>query len=162
MPSSTSFLDYVSVPPQVSLTPYSALHYKYLNISDEGFLSAARAVSPEAMLEYQSAIGNAYTAMLYGKPVAVFGSAALWPGVEEAWSLLGDDSRTYAKTLTKIAVQFIDFRVISADLHRVQMTVRCDDMRAVRWAKDALGFKIEGMMERYGTDGSDFYMMSRV
>ena len=162
MQNLTSIPEYAQVPPQVSLTPYSSLHYKYLEVSDDGFLSASKIVSPQDMLEYQATIGNAYTAMLYGKPVAAFGAVRLWPGVEEVWSLLGDSSRSYAKTLTRIAVQFVDFRVISGDLHRVQMTVRCSDMRAVRWAKDALGFKIEGLMERYGTDGSDFYMMARV
>jgi hypothetical protein len=30
----------------------------------------------------------------------------------------------------------------------------------VRWGL-ALGFEIEGLMKKYGADGSDFFMMSR-
>lgn len=68
--------------------------------------------------------------------------------------------RDVAVSLTKAAIAYRDFRVISGNLHRLQITVRCEDMRAVRWAR-AIGFTIDGMMMRYGPDGSDYYLMSR-
>jgi hypothetical protein len=43
----------------------------------------------------------------------------------------------------------------------LQLNVRCSDQRAFRWAK-AIGFEPEAKMRRYGPDGSDFYLMSRV
>lgn len=156
-----SLLEYLNPPPEVTITDYSPLHYKYINSDDKHYREISKVVSVEQMLEYQASIGMAFTAMLYGQPVAAFGSIQLWPGVEEVWSLMSERSRTHAKTLTRIAKRFVDFRMKSGGLHRVQMGVRCDDTRAVQWAS-ALGFDIDGVMRKYGTDGSDFYIMSKV
>jgi len=62
--------------------------------------------------------------------------------------------------MTRAAQIYADYIVISRNLHRLQITVRCADLRAVRWGL-ALGFEIEGLMKKYGADGSDFFMMSR-
>ena len=155
------FPEFANPPAHVNLTPYSPFHFKYLNLDDGYLREVSKVISPEEMAAHQSNIGMAYTAMLYGKPVAVFGAIQLWPGVEELWSMMSEESRDHARTLTRIARKFTDFRMISGGLHRLQMNVRCNDTRAVRWAH-ALGFDTVGVMQKYGTDGSDFYMMSKV
>jgi hypothetical protein len=161
MQISTSLLDYVDLPPEVQLVKYSALHYAHLDLDDDYMVEVAKVASPDIILENQTSSGIAYTAMLYGKPAAVFGSLALFYGVEEMWLMLGANGRKHAKTLTRVAHGFVDFRMKAGGLHRLQMTVRCRDLKAVRWAK-SLGFEIEGLMRKYGTDGSDFFMMSKV
>jgi len=47
------------------------------------------------------------------------------------------------------------------DLHRVQASINELDPEAIRFAK-WLGFKDEGMMPKYGPDGSNYYRMSMV
>jgi RimJ/RimL family protein N-acetyltransferase len=48
-----------------------------------------------------------------------------------------------------------------AQVQRVQASVHAEDGQAVRFAR-WLGFENEGLMKKYGPDGSDYYRMARV
>ena len=112
------------------------------------------------MLEYQSQLGPSVTAFVNSRPVAVFGAVFLWQGVAEAWSLFTQESRRYPIAMTKGAIAFFDICEILFNLHRLQITVKCSDRRAVSWAK-YLGFVNEGVMKAYSADKDDTYMMRR-
>lgn len=131
-----------------------------LKIEDKNTRSVSRFIPFHEMIKSQAQSGNAFTAILHGSPVACFGSVHIWNGVEEMWLLIEERGRKFSKSLTRAAMAYRDFRVISGNLHRIQITVRCEDMRAVRWGT-AIGFTIDGMMKAYGPDGSDHYLMSR-
>lgn len=131
-----------------------------LNITNEYSQTISKVLPINQMIAAQAKHGNAFTAILHGTPVACFGSVRIWNGVEEMWLLMEERGRNIAVSLTKAAIAYRDFRVISGNLHRLQITVRCEDMRAVRWAS-FIGFNIDGMMMRYGPDGSNYYLMSR-
>jgi RimJ/RimL family protein N-acetyltransferase len=91
----------------------------------------------------------------------MFGLMFHWQGVGEAWSLFAEESRRYPIAMTKGAFAFFDICKILFNLHRIQITVKCDDTRAVRWAK-ALGFIEEGVMVQYSADKEDTYIMRRL
>jgi RimJ/RimL family protein N-acetyltransferase len=55
----------------------------------------------------------------------------------------------------------MDIAMISMGLHRIQLTVRTTDKRAEKWAY-AIGFKRDGVLRKYGVDGVDYLMMSRI
>jgi len=112
-------------------------------------------------LEYQSQLGPSVTAFVNRRPVAVFGCVFLWKGVGEAWSLFTKESRRYPIAMTKGAIAFFDSCQILFDLHRIQITVKCHDKRAVSWAK-YLNFTEEGIMQAYSADKEDTYMMRRI
>jgi hypothetical protein len=112
------------------------------------------------MLEYQSQLGPSITAFVNNIPVAVFGIVFLWKGVGEAWSLFTQESRRYPIAMTKGAFAFFDSCQILFNLHRLQITVKCTDKRAVSWAKH-LGFVKEGTMIAYSADKDNTYMMRR-
>jgi hypothetical protein len=131
-----------------------------MQIDDDNVRQTARHIKLAELLELQAASGHAITALLNGRPAACFGSTRIWNGVEEMWSLMEERARKYAKTLTRIAIAYRDYRVISGNLHRLQINVRCNDRRAFRWAL-AIGFELEGTMRKYGPDGSDFFIMAR-
>ena len=63
-------------------------------------------------------------------------------------------------TLTKYSKRFIDIVPISLALHRLQITVRIRDKRAVSWAR-FLGFTEEGILRGYGPDKANYYMMRK-
>lgn len=111
-------------------------------------------------LEYQSQLGPSITAFVNRRPVAVFGCVFLWKGVAEAWSLFTEESRRYPIAMTKGAISFFDSCQILFNLHRIQITVKCDDSRAVSWAK-YLRFTEEGKMKAYSADKEDTYIMRR-
>lgn len=112
------------------------------------------------ILEFQSLHGPCVTAFVNRVPVAVFGLMFHWQGVGEAWSVLTEESRRYPIAMTKGAISFFDSCQILFNLHRIQITVKCIDKRAVRWAK-ALNFTEEGVMKEYSADKEDTYMMRR-
>lgn len=136
-------------------------HFDYMEKDDEGLISAARAVDIKTFLALQAKYGTAVTVILHNKPVAIFGAVILWPGAAEAWSVLSPEARKHPIHMTRVAKQFMYIIKQSLGLHRIQITVRCNDLRAVRWAL-ALGFSIEGVMLKYLTDGADAYMMGRI
>lgn len=144
----------------VCYIPMVPAHLRYMNIKPEQ-MPSAKAVSVESMLEMQSKLGLAVTVLVNTHPVAIFGCIMLWPGVAEMWSIISDDARRYPKQLTVVAKAFSDIAVQSLSLHRLQITVRYDDPRALRWAK-YLGFEPEGLMMKYSPDGMDTYILSRI
>jgi hypothetical protein len=144
----------------VCYIPMVPSHLHHMSIKD-GELPFAKAVSIDTMLEMQSRLGLAVTALVHGKPVAMFGCVMIWTGVGEMWSIISDDARRYPKQLTIVAKEFSDIVVQSLSLHRLQLTVRSDEPRALRWA-EFLGFKTEGLLSKYSPDGVDTYILARV
>lgn len=123
-------------------------------------LSAQKMVGVQKMLEAQSEFGFAFTCFLHGKPVAVFGCSLLWDGVGEMWSIIGDTARTHPIAMTKIGIAFADMCEIAMGLHRLQITVKTSDKRAISWAR-AIGFISECTMKGYSTDKLDYDLMVR-
>jgi len=109
---------------------------------------------------FQSQCGPCITAFVHNRPVAMFGLVFFWKGVGEAWSLFTEESRRYPIAMTKGANAFFDSCQILFNLHRIQITVKCDDQRAVLWAKH-LHFIKEGTMLNYSADQDDTFMMRR-
>jgi len=105
--------------------------------------------------------GIGITVMQRGTPIGIFGAAKIWDGLHEAWFMVGEATRRYGIAMTKVAKKFILLKFQEDSLNRLQITVRCDDVRAYKWAK-CLGFSEDGVMRRFGPDGSDFFMMSIV
>jgi|Laugrefa1bdmlbdn_1035148.scaffolds.fasta_scaffold19298_3 RimJ/RimL family protein N-acetyltransferase len=140
--------------------PFQLGHAAVMNIQAQNFQHLSRAVPIMDMLAFQAAKGHAITAILHGRPVGCCGAVTLWPGVEELWMITEERGRKFALTMTKAALVYRDFRVKAGNLHRLQIVVRCDDERAVKWGK-AIGFHIEGRMEKYGPDKADFFIMAR-
>lgn len=104
--------------------------------------------------------GNtAVSVIQYGKTLGIFGSSKVWSGLEEAWFLVDEVTRRYGIAMTKVAKKFIQLKFQEDMLNRLQITVRCNDNRAYKWAK-CLGFQTDGVMRQFGPDGSDYYMMA--
>lgn len=123
-------------------------------------LSTAKCIGIKEMLKVQSEYGFAVTCWLYGEPVAVFGCTKLWDGVAEMWSVIGNRARTHPIAMTKIGIAFADMCEIAMHLHRLQITVKTSDNRAISWAK-AIGFISECTMKQYSMDKFDYDLMVR-
>jgi len=106
----------------------------------------------------QSKSGPCIVAVLHNEPVAIFGAVILWKGVAEGWSVISDKARRYRIAMCKSAFAFFDIIHILYDLHRLQITVKTEDERAVAWAT-YLGFEPEGLMKAYSSDKEDTYIM---
>jgi hypothetical protein len=143
----------------ILLMPYSPLHAMEIQVSNPEVLGSGKSAAEH--MNCQAALGPAITAVVNNSPLAVFGFIHYWSGMAEFWSMFDDRMRRYPKSMTHIARQFLYIAERSEVLHRLQITVKSDDIRAYRWAK-ALGFEEEGLMRKFLPDGSDSYMMARI
>ena len=157
----THLADFLPEHPAITWVPFHSAHVAVMKLSPQELETKSKGVPLATMLEVQARMGHAITALLHGRPVACFGAVDVWDGVAEMWLLIEDRGRSYGKTLTRAAIGYRDFIVISKNLHRLQITVNCDDSRAVKWGQ-AIGFEIESTMKAYGPTGSDYYLMRRI
>lgn len=111
-------------------------------------------------INHQSKCGPTITAFLRDQPIAIFGCGLLWRGVGEAWSVFDPKARRYPIAMCKGAFEFFDIVEILFSLHRIQITVRCNDERAVAWAH-YLGFESEGILTQYSVDKENTFIMRR-
>ena len=140
--------------------PFLPSHLEQLTDAQYYFNSKMGKEHTITQITYQSECGPAITAFAYGKPAAVFGCVLMWNGVGEMWSIFSEASRRYPFAMTNVAITFLDICEILFHLHRLQITVKTSDIRAMKWAK-YLGFVPEGNMIKYSADKEDFTIMGR-
>lgn len=155
-----SIFDALPRHPAITWLPFHIAHFTTMNVQAQNAQVLSRVIPMQQMLEAQAMAGTAITAILHGRPAAVFGSVSLWKGVEELWMLCEERARQFPVAMTKAGRIFMLHRVIAGNLHRIQATVRCDDLRAIRWA-EGLGLDFEGVMLKYGPDQMDYQIMAR-
>ena len=96
-------------------------------------------------------------------PIGCFGILRLRPGVGEGWLCLsnalpiGQASRDWARAVTLIERQLT---VEMGRFHRVQVALPARFAAGQRLVR-RLGFELEGVLRRYGADGSDFISYAR-
>ena len=104
---------------------------------------------------------HGYTLLEDSEIVAMGGVHMLWNKVGEAWVMLGKDAKSKPRTVAKYADLMFDVIIHKNKLNRVQASIAVNDAKAIRFGK-WLGFEMEGLMRRYGPDGSDYYRVARV
>ena len=137
--------------------PEHLINFKGIDFNEVSLLSRK---DRERHIIFQSQCGPAITAYIGSTPVAIFGIGFIWKGVGEAWAMFSEQSKRYPIAMTKGASTFFDIVEILFALHRIQITVRSDDERAVAWAKH-LRFVSEGLMHEFSADKKDCFMMRR-
>jgi RimJ/RimL family protein N-acetyltransferase len=140
--------------------PFNISHYDLMDIRQPELLAVARGYELREMIRTQSEMGTATTVFQHSKPVAIMGVVHFWNGVGELWSLFDESARKMPMTMLKTGHSYCDISFRYLCLHRLQITVRTDDNRAIRYAKH-LGFDVETVMRRYGPDKVDYLLMTR-
>lgn len=158
--SINELIDELPKVPGITYMPFHPAHLEMIDPAEFGRMSAAQLREWKELIIAQAQNGTAITAYLHGKPMACFGFLPMWTGVAEMWLLIEERGRKYGKSLTRAALVVRDYAVLSNNLHRLQITVRSADIRAMRWAQ-AIGFEQEAVLRRYGPDQSDFYIFAR-
>lgn len=140
--------------------PFNPLHLKtFKGLDDYGIAQVPPEVREQRII-HQSEAGPSITAYIDDRPVAIFGCVIVWSGMGEAWSLFHPEARRYPIAMTKGANAFFDICEILFSLHRIQITVRSNDKRAVSWAR-FLHFESEGLLKQYSADKQDYFIMRR-
>lgn len=145
----------------IFFVPFSRSHLDEMQVDQPELRVDAMQADIKDILQSQAEMGLATTVIWNARPVAVFGSVRMWPGVHEAWAIIDKEAHQRPKQMVKIGRQFMDIVEQYYHLHRHQIYVRVDNDKAVRYA-EALKFHTEGLMARYTADQCDSYLMARV
>jgi hypothetical protein len=139
---------------------FNSLHLEtFTGLDDYGIAQVPPQIRKQRII-HQSKCGPTITAYVNDRPVAIFGCVIVWDGLGEAWALFSEEARRYPIAMTKGAHAFFDICEILFTLHRIQITVRSEDERAMAWAR-CLHFEKEGLLKQYSVDKKDYYMMRR-
>ena len=105
--------------------------------------------------------GNAYTLFVNDKPIVAGGIFILWKGVAEGWVLANRNIYDVKFLAAKEIKKRTDLLCKKKKIKRLQTSVKAEFTTGVRFA-NWLGLKTEGLMKKYGPDGSDYLRMAKI
>ena len=138
------------------LEPFRPEHLQALKLQ-AAQVSAQPMMTADHGREITAAPGQAWTALVDGKPIACAGMIEFWRGRAYAWAYLSEDFKRYAKSVHRATIAML----AGAPWRRVEMTVDVNHGAAKRWAAH-LGFEREGVCRAWTTDGRDVELWAKV
>lgn len=140
--------------------PFVIDHFDQMDVNQPELFAVAKGQELRSMIAGQAELGTAMTTFIHGRPMAITGIVQFWNGVGELWSIFDDELRLKPATMLRTGKSYCDIAMRYLLLHRLQITVRTDDNRAINYAKH-LGFDTESILRKYGPDGIDYLLMTR-
>jgi hypothetical protein len=103
----------------------------------------------------------AFTGMVRSKPIFAAGMKMVWGRVAEGWVIATQDVWNYPLSVAKAIRK--DFARVAREhnIERVQTAIRKDFVQGQRFA-EWLGLENEGLMKKFGFDGTDQYRYARI
>ena len=103
----------------------------------------------------------AFTGLVNNKPIFAAGMKMIWGQVAEGWVIATQDVWDYPLSVAKAIRK--DFARVAKEnnIVRVQTAIRKDFQQGQRFA-EWLGLENEGLMKKFGFDGSDQYRYARI
>lgn len=95
------------------------------------------------------------------EPIGAAGIIIFRKGVGEAWLRGSTRMAQWPMAAARYTRRMLGQAMAANGLHRVQITVRMTDARAIRFAL-WLGFELEGVMRGAGEDSEDHYLMMSI
>ena len=139
----------------MEIVPFQADHLDALQLQPAQAMFYAK-FSPQYAYALEE-VGNSWTALLDGRPIACAGIVEQWEGRGLAWALLAHDCGRHFIAITR-AVQ----RALTASpFRRVEAQVDAEFGPGMRWAQ-MLGFEVESKMRRFTPEGRDAFMYVRI
>jgi RimJ/RimL family protein N-acetyltransferase len=105
--------------------------------------------------------GLAYTCLINDEPIASAGMKIIWNGVAEGWVLASNKVWNHPLVIARAIKKNFARLAKEHQIVRVQTAVRADFTMGLKFAK-WLGLEEEGLMKKYGFDGSDHYRFARL
>ena len=103
----------------------------------------------------------AFTGMVNNKPIFAAGMKMIWGQVAEGWVIASSDMWKHPLGVAKAIKK--DFARVAKEhnIKRVQTAIRKDFTQGKRFA-EWLGLENEGLMRKFGFDGTDQYRYARI
>ncbi len=110
-------------------------------------------------LEEVLTLGESRLIKYDGDYIAVMGYYQLWPGTCELWLLINDPIM-YKGVLAWVLKDALNDMIGSNVFHRMQATIKVGDVGEP--FIERMGFKVEGLLEKYDALKQDYNMWARV
>ena len=145
----------------LNIVPYISKHGKIIlaNQMNHVLMDQDATFDGDAMELEQK--GLAYTCMINNEPIASAGMKMIWDGVAEGWVLASYKVWQHPVLVAKAIKKNFARLARVHGIKRVQTAVRADFKIGLKFAK-WLGLEEEGLMKKYGFDGSDHYRYARI
>ena len=103
----------------------------------------------------------AFTGIVNHKPIFAAGMKIIWGQVAEGWVIASSEMGKHPIGVAKAIKK--DFARVAKEnnITRVQSAIRKDFKQGLRFAQ-WLGLEEEGLMKKFGFDGTDQYMYARI
>lgn len=135
------------------LVPFTEEHVFCIETDYDFPLSARAAFKNHELI-------RGYTLFHGDDVIACAGVHILWDGVAEGWIIMSKAAYDSPKTIARYTDRLFNDIMTENNLWRIQASVAETDIRALRFAR-WLDFKDEGLMEKYGPDGSNYRRVAR-
>ena len=103
----------------------------------------------------------AFTGMINGTPIFAAGMKVIWNGVAEGWVLATKEVLNHPLLVAREIKKGFSKAAKENNINRVQTAIRANYTTGLKFAK-WLGLQEEGLMRKFGFDGSDQYMYARL
>ena len=145
------------------ITHFHTKHLWLINLRDHEKKYFDYIPGYESYLAKNTIHNASYTGYYFGKPVVSFGLLNIFPGVAEAWLIPSKDLNNLKVALPfhKATKAFFNNAFRLFDLQRIQCTVDITNKDALKWIETML-FTREGIMKKFGPDGHDYVLYSRI
>lgn len=95
------------------------------------------------------------------KPIACGGFIPYWQGVGEVWCLYDETLCKHLKQTMRWTRDWLATITNEWSLKRIQTAVRIDNLPAINWMSH-LGFSPESTLHKYGMDGTDSVLFTKI
>ena len=135
------------------IVPYTAQHGKFIlsqQMNHKVLEADRRYINVDGDARNLEQDHLSFTGMVGSKPIFAAGMKIIWGQVAEGWVIATEDVWNYPLSVAK-----------ENNITRVQSAIRKDFSEGQRFA-EWLGLEKEGLMRKWGFDGSDQYMYARL
>jgi hypothetical protein len=94
-------------------------------------------------------------------PLAIMGGFYIYNKVLELWALVDQRVELCPVYYAKATKFLISHEFDRLKVNRMQVFMRVDQRWAKHWA-EVLGFQQEGILRKYGAEGTDYYLFAKV
>jgi len=105
--------------------------------------------------------GLSFTLFTDNIPIVAAGIFPLWQGTAEGWALSSKEIFNHKIKSAALIKRRMDLLCLNNKVCRLQTAVKANFDLGIRFAK-WLGLNEEGLMVKYGPDGSDYYRMAKI
>jgi len=138
------------------LIPFDVEHLYLMDLRDRDKL-----MDWDLVKTIRNAENIGVTYVIDDKPIASGGVIPMWEGVGTSWMACSKDYKNYAVSVGRYMLDTISSAFDIFDLRRIQATCDEKDEESIKFHEWA-GYEKEGILKRYGIDGSNHIMFAKV